>query len=117
MTPLPARLTPSVAADGRSGSTSTRMPTTAGSTRRTWVGSGGSREGPRGTPTSRGGAEAAVDAPRSGGGNGGEGDAQQRHRDPGESGATHADHLPAHYARAARGGRARPQARAAYWVW
>src|SRR4029077_3481475 len=44
-----------------------------------------------------GGLEAAVDVARSGGSDGGEGDAQQRHRDPGESGATHADHLPAHY--------------------
>ena len=40
MTPLPQRSTPSVAADGRSRGTSTRMPTTAGSTRRIWEGSG-----------------------------------------------------------------------------
>src|SRR4030095_7420814 len=40
MTPLPQRSVPSVAADGRSASTSTRMPTTAGSTRRIWEASG-----------------------------------------------------------------------------
>src|SRR5262245_28911969 len=40
MTPLPQRSVPSVAADGRSRSTSTRMPTTAGSTRRIWEASG-----------------------------------------------------------------------------
>src|SRR6195256_2489881 len=61
MTPLPARLTPSVAADGRSDSTSTRMPTTAGSTRRTWLGSGDTREGSRRRSTSRGAAGATVE--------------------------------------------------------
>src|SRR4030095_3720972 len=40
MTPLPQRSVPSVAADGRSPSPATRMPTTAGSTRRIWEASG-----------------------------------------------------------------------------
>src|SRR5512143_2157002 len=56
MTPLPQRSVPSVAADGRSGSTSTRMPTTAGSTRRTWLGRGDTRDGSRRRSTSRGAA-------------------------------------------------------------
>src|SRR5258705_478955 len=60
MTPLPARSAPSVAADGRSGSTSTRMPTTAGSTRRTWLGSGETWEGSRRRSTSRGAAGGAA---------------------------------------------------------
>src|SRR4030095_10710367 len=45
MTPLPQRSVPSVAADGRSASTSTRMPTTAGSTRRIWESRGESCRG------------------------------------------------------------------------
>src|SRR6266852_1356527 len=58
MTPLPQRWTPSVAADGRSRGTSTRMPTTAGSTRRIWEGSGDTWRGSRRRSASRGAAAA-----------------------------------------------------------